>query len=165
MSKTSNDTTARISPDPSEQDRKKGPEVVKVGNLVADPELRSGKDTGKPWARMRLAVQTPVTPGDWSGPKNAAYYEVTAFGSLAVNAMRSLTKGMRVIVGGRAEVRTWTDDDGAEHREKGILADALGPDLRWATVQVARSEPDKAGPPARSADPDSDGDGDEWAAF
>lgn len=115
-----------------------GPIVTKVGNLTADPELRFG-EKGNPYCRMRLAVSTPVKPRDWAGETKTAFYDVTGFGSLAENAAESLTKGMRVVVTGRGEVRTWKGDDGAEHTEKGILADALGPDLRWATASVTKT--------------------------
>ena len=36
-------------------------------------------------------------------------------------------------------VRTWTGGYGTGHKEKGILADAIGPDLRWATATVVKS--------------------------
>jgi single-strand DNA-binding protein len=112
--------------------------VTKVGNLTSDPELRFS-EKGTPYCRMRLAVSSPVKPGDWGGETKTAFYDLTAFGSLAENSAESLTKGMRVLVTGRAEVRTWAGDDGAEHKEKGILADALGPDLRWATASVTKT--------------------------
>jgi len=40
---------------------------------------------------------------------------------------------------GRGEVRTWAGNDGKEHTEKVILADGLGPDLRWTTATVTRA--------------------------
>ena len=64
---------------------------------------------------------------------------MTAFGSLAEHTAESLSKGMRLIVTGKGEVRTWTDNDGTEHSSKGILADAIGPDLRWAKAEVTKA--------------------------
>jgi single-strand DNA-binding protein len=119
----------------------RGPVVTKVGNLCADPELRFGNASGKLYLRARLAVSTPVTPGDWTGEKRTMFYDVTAFTPLAEHVAESLTKGARAIVTGRAQERTWTADDGSEHIEKGILADAIGPDLRWATVKVTKAFP------------------------
>lgn len=126
------------STDTSTDTRAKGPVVTKVGNLTADPELAFGA-SGKPYARLRLAVDTPKVPGDWAGERLTTYYDVTAFGSLAEHAAECLAKGARILVTGTGEVRTWTGEDGAEHRSKGILADALGPDLRWATATVSRA--------------------------
>jgi single-strand DNA-binding protein len=60
-------------------------------------------------------------------------------GTLGQHAAASLSKGDRVIVMGRGETRTWTGDDGIEHTSKGILADALGPDLRWAIAKPNKS--------------------------
>jgi len=122
-----------------------GPVVTKVGNLCADPELRFAA-SGKPYCRLRIAVSTPVKPGDWAGERKTTFYDVTAFGTLAENAAESLHKGDRVFVTGRGEVRTWTGDDGVERTGKGILADALGPDLRFATVEVQKAH--QAGSPA-----------------
>ena len=52
----------------------------------------------------------------------------------------SLTKGMRVVVTGRLEQRSWETDEG-EHRSKvEITADEIGPSLRFATADVQRTE-------------------------
>ena len=48
----------------------------------------------------------PMVPGDWGGERETDFYDVTAFGSLAVNAAQCLAKGTRVVVTGREEVRT-----------------------------------------------------------
>lgn len=137
--KTGNTTTPPSAP----EEGAKGPAVVKVGNLTSDPELRYSP-SGKAYVRMRLAVSSPKVPGDWAGERATVFYDVTAFGSLAEHAAESLSKGTRVLVSGRGEVRKWTDDKGQERSGKGILADALGPDLRWATATVARASQSKA---------------------
>ena len=52
----------------------------------------------------------------------------------------SLTKGMRVIVTGRLEQRSWETDEG-EHRSKvEITADEIGVSLRFATADVQRTQ-------------------------
>jgi single-strand DNA-binding protein len=51
----------------------------------------------------------------------------------------SLTKGIRVVVTGRMEQRSWETDEG-EHRSKvEIVADEVGPSLRFATADVHRT--------------------------
>jgi single-strand DNA-binding protein len=46
---------------------------------------------------------------------------------------------MRVVVTGRLELRSWETDDG-EHRSKvEIVADEIGPSLRFATADVRRT--------------------------
>jgi len=117
----------------------KGPITVKTGNLVEDPVLRFAA-SGKAYARMRIAVEVPVIPGNWAGGRTTAFYDVTAFSSLAEHAAECLAKGDRIVVTGSGEFRTWIGEDGKEHSGKGILADALGPDLRWMTVEMQRAE-------------------------
>ena len=52
----------------------------------------------------------------------------------------SLSKGMRVVVTGRLEQRSWETEEG-EHRSKvEITADEIGPSLRFATADVQRTE-------------------------
>jgi single-strand DNA-binding protein len=140
-----------------------GPVVTKVGNLTADPELRFS-EKGIAYCRMRLAVSTPVKPGDWAGKQKTVFYNVTAFGTLGENAAESLVKGLRLVVKGRGEVRTWTGDDGSEHKAKGVLADALGPDLRWATALVTKS-PSYSKPSARRKPDDPVEEDDEEEEF
>jgi single-strand DNA-binding protein len=58
---------------------------------------------------------------------------------LAENVALSLSKGMRVVVTGRIEQRSWETEDG-EHRSKvEIVADEIGPSLRFATADVRRT--------------------------
>jgi single-strand DNA-binding protein len=127
----------KTKPSSKSTDQAPGPLVTKIGNLCADPELRFSGD-GKAYCRLRLAVSTPVTPGDWKGKQTTTYYGITAFGSMAENASESFQKGDRIIVTGRGEIRTWTDDNDVEHQEKVILADGLGPDLRFTSAEVVR---------------------------
>ncbi len=134
-----------------------GPErpasVTKIGNLTRDPELRFGKDKGTPFSSFGLAVNEPKIPGDWSGEQLTDFYEVTCFGSLAEHAAECLSKGIRVVVTGRPEVEHYAAEDGTERERKRILANGLGPDLRWATVEVHRAT--KSRPAATVAeDPD-----------
>lgn len=134
---------------------KKGPAATKVGNLTADPELLYSK-AGKAYARMRIAVSTPKVEGDWSGERTTVFYDVTAFGSVADHAAESLKKGDRVLVTGKGEVREWTGADGQVHSSKGIIADAIGPDLRWASVTVERVQRAEATTPTPNAAPEYD---------
>jgi single-strand DNA-binding protein len=51
----------------------------------------------------------------------------------------TLSKGMRVIVTGRLDQRSWETEDG-EHRSKvEITADEIGPSLLFATTDVQRT--------------------------
>ena len=120
--------------------------VDKVGNLTKDPELAFAAN-GMAYSRFDLAVERPVKAGDWAGERITEFYRCTAFRSLAENVVESLAKGSRVIVIGDAQLEYWTDKEGKEHADKVILANAVGPDLRFATVEiqkVSRSGPKTA---------------------
>ena len=69
-----------------------------------------------------------------------SFFDVVCWRDLAENVALSLSKGMRVVVTGRIEQRSWEADDD-EHRSKvGIVADEIGPSLRFATADVQRVE-------------------------
>jgi single-strand DNA-binding protein len=56
----------------------------------------------------------------------------------AEHAAESLTKGSRVVVLGKLQQRTWTAEDGSARSTVEVLAEELGPSLRWATATPAR---------------------------
>ena len=69
-----------------------------------------------------------------------SFFDVICWRDLAENVALSLTKGMRVVVTGRLEQRSWETDEG-EHRSKvELTADEIGPSLRFATADVHRTE-------------------------
>jgi single-strand DNA-binding protein len=52
----------------------------------------------------------------------------------AEHAVESLSKGSRVVVVGRLQQRAWTTEDGSARSVGEVVADELGPSLRWATA-------------------------------
>jgi single-strand DNA-binding protein len=77
---------------------------------------------------------------------------------MAENVSETLTRGARVIVTGRLEQRSWETAEGDKRSKIEVVADELGPSLRWATAQVVKNErrgPDggSGGGPSRSASP------------
>jgi single-strand DNA-binding protein len=113
--------------------------VTLVGNLTADPELRS-TPSGLEIANLRIAV-TPRTrqeDGTWVQGETS-FHTVTVWRDQATNAAETLRKGARVIVVGRPKQRTWTDTDGTEHQVSEVDAEELGPSLRWATAKITRT--------------------------
>jgi single-strand DNA-binding protein len=57
----------------------------------------------------------------------------------AEHAVESLSKGSRVVVVGRLQQRAWTTEDGSARSMVEVLADELGPSLRWATATTTRT--------------------------
>jgi single-strand DNA-binding protein len=119
--------------------------TAKYGNLASVPELHY-KDN-KAWCRFRLAVEQPKEAGKWTGERVTEFFQVVCFNSLAVHVAQSLTKGARAVVVGRGEVEHWVADDGQPRTSERIVADAVGPDLRWATVVVEKVASGKAAEP------------------
>jgi len=116
--------------------------IVIEGNLTRDPNGGYGKDTGKAYTHLDIAVPDRIrnTQGDWvDGPPT--YYRVTVFGKTAENALNSLAKGNTVIAAGELTVRAYTRTDGTPGIANDIIADHLGVALTYTTVTI----PEKAG--------------------
>ena len=57
----------------------------------------------------------------------------------AEHVAESLTKGSRIVVVGRLQQRSWTAEDGSARSTVEVVADELGPSLRWATATTTRA--------------------------
>ena len=116
-----------------------------VGNVTREPELRFTTG-GKPVTTFGLAVnrrwQNRQTQ-EWE--EAVSFFDVVAWRELAENASESLSKGVRVLVTGRLEQRSWESNEGEKRSKVEVVADEIGPSLRWATAQVVRNAKDGAG--------------------
>lgn len=112
--------------------------VTLVGNLTRDPELRFTQG-GRPLASFGLAVNRRYqTNGEWQ--EQTSFFNVVAWGQLGENAAASLGKGARTMVTGRLEQRSYETQDGDKRSVVEVVADEIGPSLRWATAQVERTD-------------------------
>ncbi len=110
--------------------------VTIVGNLTRDPELRFTTG-GKGIASFGVAVNRRWQQGgEWQ--EKVSFFNVTAWDSLGENVAASLTKGARVIVTGRLEQREYETKEGEKRNVVEIVADEIGPSLRWARAEVER---------------------------
>ena len=117
-----------------------GNTVTITGNLTRDPELRYTKD-GQATALFGVAVNRRWQQRDtqqWE--ESTSFFEVVCWRDLAENAALSLSKGSRIIVTGRLEQRSWEAEDGTKRTKLEVVAEELGPSLRWATAEVTRVE-------------------------
>ena len=124
-----------------------------TGNLTREPEIRYTRE-GQATAQLGVAVSRrwqDRTTQEWQ--EATSFFDVVCWRDLAENVALSLSKGMRVVVTGRIEQRSWETDEG-EHRSKvEIVADEIGPILRFATADVRRVERRQEGrdqPPSQS---------------
>ena len=112
--------------------------VTVVGNITRDPELRFTQG-GKGIASFGLAVNRRYQQnGEWQ--EKVSFFNVTAWDQLGENAAASLTKGTRIIVTGRLEQREYETNSGEKRNVVEIVADELGPSLRWARANVERMQ-------------------------
>jgi single-strand DNA-binding protein len=102
-----------------------------AGNLTDAPELRY-TESGITRAMFRVAV---------SGRREQepSFFTVVVWRNQAEHAAESLTKGSRVVVVGRLQQRTWTAEDSSARSTVEVVAEELGPSLRWATATTTRA--------------------------
>jgi single-strand DNA-binding protein len=111
-----------------------------TGNLTRDPEIRYTRD-GQATTAFGLAVNRrwqDRETREWE--ESTSFFDVLCWRELAENAALSLTKGMRVVVTGRLEQRTWETEEGERRSKVEITADEVGPSLRFATADVHKIE-------------------------
>ena len=105
-----------------------------VGNVTRDPELRFSQSGV---AVTQFGVAYNKKRGD---EQEAHFFDVVCFRELAENVAESVTKGMRVVVDGELQQRTWQTDDGQNRSKVELVADEVAPSLRWASASVTRNE-------------------------
>jgi len=71
--------------------------------------------------------------------EETSFFRGTCWRDTAENVAESLQKGMRVIVTGSLEQRTWETQEGDKRSVIEIRIDDIGPSVRWATASVTRT--------------------------
>jgi single-strand DNA-binding protein len=115
--------------------------VTLVGNVASDPKFEY-LSTGAAKIKFSLAVNR------WRAGKNGEKGEEVLEGFFVIEAWRELAehlaellgekaKGTRLIVVGRMKLDTW-EKDGQKQSMVKVEADAIGPDLRFATATVTK---------------------------
>jgi len=114
--------------------------VTIVGNVTRDPEIRYtaggaakatfGVAVGRRWQNRQT--------NEWE--EQTSFFNVVCWREMAENVSESIGKGSRVVVTGRLEQRSWETDNGDKRSVVEIVADEVGPSLRWATAAVTRNE-------------------------
>jgi single-strand DNA-binding protein len=102
-----------------------------AGNLTDDPEVRH-PEGGIARAMFRVAV---------SGRREQepSFFTVVVWRDQADHVAESLSRGSRVVVVGRLQHRSWTAEDGSARSVVEVVAEELGPSLRWATATTTRA--------------------------
>lgn len=96
-----------------------------IGNVTAPPELKF-LENGAPKATFSVAVSHYWTDASGEKQEKTSFFDVVAWRYLAEDVSRVLEKGVRVIVTGRLEQRSWDDEKTGTKRSKvEIVADEV----------------------------------------
>ena len=82
--------------------------TITMGRLVRDPEARSSSTTSI--ANFTLAVDRKFK--SQSGERETDFINFVAFGKTAENICKYFSKGSKILIEGRLQVRNWEDKDG-----------------------------------------------------
>ncbi len=96
--------------------------VILVGNLVADPELKTTPN-GISVTRFRIAVNRRFTR---TGEQpQTDFFDITAWRQTAEFVSRFFTKGRPILISGTLQNRNWTDNNNVKHYSVEIVADEV----------------------------------------
>jgi single-strand DNA-binding protein len=111
-------------------------EITIIGNAVDDPELRF-TPSGVAVAKFRVA-STPRTfdrqTNEWKDGESL-FLTVNVWRQPAEHVAETITRGMRVIVQGRLNQRSYETKEGEKRTVFEIEANEVGPSLRNATAR------------------------------
>src|SRR5690242_8231728 len=120
--------------------------ITVVGNLTADPELRF-TPSGAAVASFTVA-STPRTfdrqTNEWKDG-DALFLRCSIWRQAAENVAESLQRGMRVVVTGRLQQRSYETREGEKRTVVEMQVDEVGPSLRYATAKVNRTQRGSSG--------------------
>ncbi len=94
--------------------------VILVGNLVADPELKT-TPTGTSVTRFSIAVNRRFTRA--GEQPQTDFFNIVAWRQTAEFVARFFTKGRPILISGQLQNRNWTDNNGVKHYATEIIAD------------------------------------------
>ncbi len=118
--------------------------AIIVGNLVADPEVRS-TPSGRQVSNVRVA--TNRIWNDQSGERQQAteYHDIVLWGQLAERVAQFLQKGSLVLVEGRLQTRSWQDNEGTQRYKTEIVAQNVQFGPRGGSSGQQQQQKDTAG--------------------
>lgn len=114
--------------------------ITVIGNLTNDPELRF-TPSGAAVANFTIA-STPRTfdrqANEWKDGE-ALFLRCASWREMAENVAETLTKGMRVIISGNLEQRSYETKEGEKRTVIELKVEEIGPSLRYANARVTRT--------------------------
>jgi len=98
-------------------------QVVLIGRLTRDPELRYTPNKGAPVTTFTLAVNRDMPSAD--GQPAADFVDIVVWNKLAQVCAEYLSKGKPVAVVGRLQIRTYDAKDGSKRKVAEVVADKV----------------------------------------
>ena len=90
--------------------------VIVIGNLGANPEIRTLPKSGQNVANFSLATTERFTDRNGAKQERTDWHRIVAFGRLAETCERFLSKGRQVYIEGRLTTRQYEAKDGTGKR-------------------------------------------------
>jgi len=95
--------------------------IVLMGRLTRDPELRRTQ-SGTAVASFSLAVERDFGNRE-DGSKETDFIDIVAWRNTAEFVERYFRRGSMMVVSGRLQIRSWTDNQGNKRRSAEVVAD------------------------------------------
>lgn len=113
--------------------------VTVSGFAGNDPTLYSNGTKNREWTTFRVASTRRYVNenGEWTDGATL-WFTVKAWRQAALNVVRSVRKGVPVVVTGRLEVDEWTGADGQQRTGLVVNASAIGVDATRGRVEFMR---------------------------
>ncbi len=96
-------------------------QVVLIGRLTHDPELRYTAGSGVPVTNFQLAVDRPFT--NQQGERDTDFIRIVVWRKQAENCANYLKKGRLAAITGRLQVRSYEDNEGVNRKVVEVVAD------------------------------------------
>ena len=96
--------------------------VILIGRLTRDPEVRYTPGTQMAVANFAIAIHRPVRAG---GEKQTDFPRIIAFGKQAENCEKYLAKGRLVGIQGRLQTGSYKNKDGVTVYTTDVVADRV----------------------------------------
>lgn len=114
--------------------------TVLIGNATGDPELKY-LNNGTAKLAFSVAVNHFWTDQEGTKQEKTSFFNIVAWRGLAEDAARVVEKGIRLVITGRLEQRSWEGDDGKKNSIVELIADDIAPSVRGleSVVRVKRS--------------------------
>ena len=96
--------------------------IILLGRLAKDPEVRV-TPTDRTVCTFTLAVDRPFTAKN--GQREADFINIVTWNKTAELCGNSLTKGQRLLVEGRLQIRSYDGKDGNRHYMTEVIADRV----------------------------------------